>query len=306
MELRLKYDKLNLCEIKNFPLHLLPENCSKAYLGSYFSSQESKCEFVKLFYAIEPACDSIFLPSPVKEVELEMSGTCFAHDCFYKNQTITLVAAAPKLANVINEIKLSDQQLKVENYYIEEAYEYDYDLIEKEKEIARKNDDPIAYYCSNTAPYHTISNDVYLEILEWSHRKALKLYTQKKYKEASELWWYMHEKASLMNDQLEKIIPEKFKRIWGDVTLFHLKAGDNISCCEISELLLEKYPDYTSVYLQYGDALFNLKKWEESEKAYKKYTELMDKEGKKTKIPQRVLIRLNKDQEVISKPINTH
>jgi len=131
------------------------------------------------------------------------------------------------------------------------------------------------------------------ESLEWAYKDALELYRNKEYVKAAELMYSMEIKCDMSTTgAVRELFPDEFKRIWGDATLFYIRAGFYKECISLSKWLLEVYPEYVGVYLQYGDALYKSEMFEQSKIVYKNYTELMNKNGSNAKIPSRVIERL--------------
>jgi hypothetical protein len=95
------------------------------------------------------------------------------------------------------------------------------------------------------------------------------------------------------HDAFAAEFPEDYKKIWGNASLYYLKAEKYDDCVLLCERLLSQFPTLTAVYLQYADALFLLKK-NNFAIYYQKYKENMQKEGKQKSIPKRVWQRLKK------------
>jgi hypothetical protein len=189
------------------------------------------------------------------------------------------------------------EKYKVINGELTFVESFMYDLNEdiyKQAEIAEKNDDPVAYCEAYTrAQFYSMDMDYRgAESLRWAYKKALDFYNNKDYFSAADLMLNLEQKCYISTcENLAKLIPDECLKIWGDVTLFYLKANKYEECINLSKRLLSIYEDATDIYLQYGDALYETKNIE-YQTVYTKYIDLMKKSGKEEKIPSRVLDRL--------------
>jgi hypothetical protein len=78
-----------------------------------------------------------------------------------------------------------------------------------------------------------------------------------------------------------------------DVAYFlSLTKNGLISAAYILEILIDKFPDRVVAYINLGDTYFGLQNTAKAKEAYLKYIDLMKKEGKESKIPNRVFERV--------------
>ncbi|GAF05756.1 tetratricopeptide repeat protein [Saccharicrinis fermentans] len=73
---------------------------------------------------------------------------------------------------------------------------------------------------------------------------------------------------------------------------YYLERGKNYNeSIYLLKKILDRFPNRTVAYINLGDAYWGLNKIEEAKQAYFKYIELMKRDGKESKIPQRILDR---------------
>ncbi|HBS86489.1 MAG: hypothetical protein A2W91_19930 [Bacteroidetes bacterium GWF2_38_335] len=137
-----------------------------------------------------------------------------------------------------------------------------------------------------------------MRLLFKAHEIGMKFYQEKDYKNAAAImdtayeYWYWELKSidDLNNllDGVENYTPEKFTGVLADYGLFLLKAENHEKCITVNTLVNNLMPALSGPYLQLADACYKLGKKTEAKVAYNKYKELMIKEGKEAKIPERV------------------
>jgi len=137
-----------------------------------------------------------------------------------------------------------------------------------------------------------------MKILFKAHDIGMKFYQEKDYKNAAaimdtayEYWVWGFKSYDDLNELLmgvENYTPEKFIGVLADYGLFLLKAENYEKCIAVNSDANMLAPDMSGPFLQLADAYYKLGKKPEAKTAYKKYQELMIKEGKEAKIPERV------------------
>lgn len=274
--------------IEGFPSDRLPENSSQALLAI----KDSKKSYdVSLFFLTN---DSLLINASHLEITNETIFKCNKPDVTYETEFIKLECRESLTSKLfITELGVKDNRLSFKTSYIDDLNSYVYELAE----LAIKEDDPVAYCEAYMgAQYYNSYYYRMKEALEWAHKKALQFYKNKDYQSAASLMLDLEQRCNMSIDLYdtmgdEYIMGNDFIRIWSDVTLFYLKAEMNEQCVELSKKIIEIDPNIVGVYLQYGDALFNLDEKEESKSIYNKYIDLMIKNNKKDKIPTRVYER---------------
>ncbi|HEX2955709.1 MAG TPA: tetratricopeptide repeat protein [Chitinispirillaceae bacterium] len=79
---------------------------------------------------------------------------------------------------------------------------------------------------------------------------------------------------------------------FNDIGYFLEQSNKYQAAIDVLSEVIEKFPMRTPAYLNLGDAYTGLKNSDKASENYKKYIELMKKEGKEKKIPQRVMERV--------------
>jgi len=77
-----------------------------------------------------------------------------------------------------------------------------------------------------------------------------------------------------------------------DIAFFFEQTGHYDESIFLLEKVIEAFPNRAVAYVNLGDAKWGLNEKKESRKAYDRYVKLMTKNGKKDKIPKRVLSRI--------------
>ena len=267
--------------LSSFPEYQLP----KGYTQAFLATKEDPNGYIIIL--IFDKNDAYYQAVSKTRITEETYYQCRDPYAFYENGLIKLECRWMGGLTFGTNLLFKDQKLTFVN-------SYDYNVNEDvyaQAEEAKQNDDPVSY-CEAymEAQFYTGLTEKVIESLRWAHKKAMKYYQAKDYQQASQLMVALEERCGFAIEIYEEM-GEDFVSIWGDVTLFHLKAGDNESCIRIAQKLIEYEPKATGVYLQYGDALFNLKKIAESKKIYQKYIALMKEAGKTPQIPSRALKR---------------
>jgi len=270
--------------ITDYPKSDLPKGTLNAFIGTMLQEEY----IISLLFSID---DSTFLVASNLVLDDD--------DATYRCQNPYVSYEDDKIITECQWMRglTFGEELEVKNYKLYHIKHIEYDLNEdvyEEAEVAEKNNDPVAY-CNEFmgAQYYSDLKYRVKESLEWAYKDAMAFYRSKEYTKAAELMYSMETKCDMSTTgTVSELFPSEFKRIWGDVTLFYLRAGFYKECISLSKWLLEVYPEFTGVYLQYGDALFKTENHEQSKIVYKKYTELMNKEGSNSKIPSRVIERL--------------
>jgi len=222
------------------------------------------------------------------EIEDEMDFKCSDPHATYENGYLNLECLWMNGTMFVTKLTLINNQLSfVENY------QYDInEAVYSKAETAKKENDPVAF-CEaySGAQYYSDLEQRTKESLEWAHKNALQFFKNKDYKSAASLMLDMEHRCSLATE-IYDFMGKSFVSIWGDATLFYLKAGLNEECVRLSERLIKIDNKLTGVHLQYGDALYNLQRFDESKPVYNKYMILMHEDNKKDKIPSRVIERV--------------
>ncbi|MCA6430652.1 MAG: hypothetical protein IM613_14550 [Cytophagales bacterium] len=269
-------------QIRDLPKSKLPDGSNSAYL--VIRPQDDNY-IASVLFKIN---DSLFL-STNKVFLKDIDYVCKAPSNQFRNDTITSECNLMKGIFVGQKFLLKNNKLKF-------LYQFQYDLNEdvyKKGKLAKDADDPLAY-CQAYMGAQFYSDIYYRveETLSWAHKKSLTSYQKKDFEKAAKLMLSIEVDCSLSTEgNVANLFPTEFKRIWGDATLFYLKAKMDKDCVRLSRRLIDLFPDYTEVYLQYADALFNLND-EQYKTAYAKYIELMKRDRQGDKIPTRVTQRL--------------
>lgn len=269
--------------ISNFPKEKLIENSDQAFLAT---KQLDDSYIFNLLFSLN---DSVFVKTYVLKLDdLNGNYNCKKPDVSFKNGFIKVECVWMKGILFITKLGLDNNQLIfIENY----QHDLNGDVYEL-AEVAKKENDPVMYCEAYLgAQYYSDLEFRVKESLEWAHKNALEYYREKKYNEAATIMHEMEQRCSVSLEMYE-LMEDSFIQIWSDATLFYLKAGMNNQCVHLSESLIENHPETAGVYLQYGDALYNLNRFEESKLIYEKYITLMKAKEKNDKIPSRVLNRI--------------
>jgi hypothetical protein len=269
---------LQIRRIVGYPSDRLPRNSSQALLA--IKDSEYSYDISLIFLTI----DSLLINASYLEITDNLDFKCNRPYVTYENGFIKLECIWMKGIKYVTK-------LGVENNHLSFIDNYQYDLndnVFSKAELAKKEDDPIAFCEAYMgAQYYSDLEYRVKESLEWAHKNALQFYKNKDYQTAASLMLRLEQRC-VMSTEIYDFMGDDFIKIWSDVTLFYLKAGMNEQCVELSKRLTEIDSDLVGVYLQYGDALFNLDKKEESKSIYKTYIDLMIKNNKKDKILTRV------------------
>jgi hypothetical protein len=302
---RIKYE---VGIISDFPAALLPANTKQAWLAVGFK-ENGDYEAMLLFNMD----DSLFLKKAPKlipvipdsiegsteeqakkndSIESDMENEYTCHFPYAKYENGQVIAEC----NFMRGIFYKHVYAIVENTLVfvnSSMYDLN-DWVYASADTAIKTNDPVRYCQAYMgAQYYSDYNFRIKESLEMAYSLALNYYKMQDYKKAGTLMFSMETECETSKNQVvELLIPEVFKKIWSDVTLMYLKANMNIECVNLSQWMIQKHPNLTPVYLQYADALFNLKRKKESHQMYLKYQTLMVKKGHVKSIPSRVIERL--------------
>lgn len=267
--------------IVDFPTDSLPINSSEALLAI----KDSEYSYdISLIFLTE---DSLLINSSYLEITDTLDYKCHRPYVNYENGFIKLECQWMRGITFVTK-------LGVENNYLSFLDNYKYDLnddVYSKAELAKTEDDPVAFCEAYMgAQFYSDLNYRVKESLEWAHKNALQFYKNKDYQTAASIMHRLEERC-IMSTEIYDFMGDDFIKIWSDVTLFYLKAGMNEQCIELSKRLTEIDSKLIGVYLQYGDALYNLDKKEEYKSIYKTYIDLMAMNNKKDKIPTRVFDR---------------
>lgn len=116
-------------------------------------------------------------------------------------------------------------------------------------------------------------------------------YTQKKYAEILLL--------ANDNDIDMSMLSQKTVEKYNNLAFYFQKSGAIIQSVNILNFIIERFPNRVVAYLNLADSYLVLHKNSEALSNYQKYIELMKKEGKEHKIPDRVfkiILSLDKNQ----------
>ena len=281
-----KADVLKLSDVM-FPISAIPESkMSPGSNAAYLVIRPQDDNYLaSVLFKIN---DSLFV-STNKVILKDINYVCKSPSNLYHNDTITSECILMKGIFVGQKFLLKENKLKF-------LYEYQYDVNEDVSEDAKQAedaDDPLAYCQAYMGAqfYQDIHYRV-KEALLWAHKKSLVFYQNGEYQKAAALMLSIEMGCSLSTEErVAKLFPTEFKKIWGDVTLFYLKAKMDKDCIRLSRRLIDLYPDFTAVLLQYADALYNLND-EQYKTVYSNYVALMKRDHNGDKIPTRVTQRL--------------
>ncbi len=267
--------------IDNFPVEQFGRTNQKAFLVTEGNGGKYT---VHIFFEIK---EGLYYNECYLNVTDEEQMGCTDPSVVFEDNRLKADCHFMKGAMFLTKFIVSNRQLVFETAYISDLNDGAYTAAEQ----AQKNDDPVAYCIaySETQYYMDIEYRV-AESLEWGHEKALLLYKKKAYQQAADIM-YGIEQNCLFATEIAEIVGDDFVKIWSDATLFYLKAGMNEECVVLSKEILKQFPNETNIYLQYGDALFNLDKKEEAKEVYEKYITLRKAAATINKIPSRVLDR---------------
>lgn len=267
--------------ISDFPTERFPINSSQALLAIKDSEYSYDVSLVFL------TSDSLFINTSYLEITNKMEFKCNRPYVNYENGYIKLECQWMKGITFVTKLGVDNNRLSfIDNY----QYDLNDDVYSK-AEQAKKENDPVAFCEAYMgAQYYSDLEYRVKESLEWAYKNALQSYKNKDYQKAASIMLEMEQRCA-MSTEIYDFMGEDFLNIWSDVTLFYLKAEMNEQCVQLSKRLIKIDTDLVGVYLQYGDALFNMDKKEECKSIYKTYIELMIKNNKKEKIPTRVIER---------------
>jgi tetratricopeptide (TPR) repeat protein len=264
--------------IENFPVQKLPDTSYQAFLATKHEG------ITYTIYLLFTTNEANYIQSSSLEIEEEEFYACSAPYVHYMDGMLELKCQWMRGITFLTKIKLHDNQL---NYHENIMYDINEDTYQQ-AEKAKAADSPVAYCQAYLSmQYYDDLEYRIAESIEWGHQKALKAYQAKNYSLAANIMLQLEENCAWLMP-IEEILEDHFITIWSDVTLFYLKAGKYQDCIALSKRILQHYPDATSVYLQYGDALFKLKNTKEASKIYQQYTLQMEQKGLSDKIPSRV------------------
>jgi len=282
--IRIGYD---ISTIRDFPIKKITNNSKKACLAVREDNENDEYDVMLLY----PLNDSILVN--VSRIAIDLNNIdpiCHHPYTNYEDGYIVTECNWMKGIFFRQEYTYSDTGL----VFIRSTM---YDLNEnvyKVADSAYKAKDPVLY-CQTYMGAQFYDDYKYRvkEGLEMAHNISMDYYKNKEFKKAADLMLAIETECASSTDRMvADLFPDEFKKIWSDVTLFYLKAGKNNECINLSKLLIDYDPKLVQVYLQYGDALFNLNNIAESKEIYKIYYELMDKNGNSKIIPQRVIERM--------------
>jgi tetratricopeptide (TPR) repeat protein len=80
--------------------------------------------------------------------------------------------------------------------------------------------------------------------------------------------------------------------MFNDLGFFYEQNRQYEKSLKILVNVISKFPDRIVAYVNIGDTYWGMGERENAKEAYLKYIELMEKEGKEAKVPNRVLVRI--------------
>lgn len=275
---------VSIAKIYDYPAEKCLPNTQSAWLGTHLEAEQT----ITLLYLQES--DSTYFATHTLEIP-STTYVCELPECAYDFGSIR--AECRWMKGIMSGVLLSevDHQLKFE-------LEIHYDLNEEDwsaAEEAEKNNDPLAYCHAYMGMQYYMDIDYrMLETLAWADSLALKLYRNKEYEQAAKLMLSLETDCDMTTlPSTEELHSESFWSAWSNASLYYLKAGFWEECVQLCQWMTERSPDLTGVYLQYGDALYNLERKAESRDKYTTYKTQMTQAGKAAQIPSRVTDRLS-------------
>jgi len=128
-------------------------------------------------------------------------------------------------------------------------------------------------------------NTASISALKDAHQKALGLYKSGSKKEAA---WQLYNAIGTK----PWVITKDNVTIFNDLGYFLEQTGYFTNAVDILTAVIKYNPERTVAYLNIADAYYDLNDTVNGKTAYQKYIDLMKKEGKEKKIPQRVFDRV--------------
>lgn len=168
-----------------------------------------------------------------------------------------------------------------------------YDLNEsvyEEAEQAIFENDPLKYcqayqkaqYYSDY-PYRTI------ETLLWADSLATQMIAKNELKQASDLLFSIEVDCFFAtHTEIAKEFPDDYLKVWLHAASIYFRAGDDVRCANLCNLLAYQFNENAAFFLQIGDVFNELKADAYAKKYYKNYVLLMEKEGKTNDVLARV------------------
>ena len=267
--------------ITEFPSDRLLKNSSQALLA--MKDSEYSYDILLIFLI----SDSLYINASYLKITDKLEFKCNRPFVSYDNGCIKMECQWMKGITFVTKLGVDKNTLSfIDNY----QYDLNDDVYSK-AELAKKEDDPIAFCEAYMgAQYYSDLEYRVKESLVWAHKNAMQFYINKDYQTAASIMLDMEQRCS-MSTEIYEFMGNDFINIWSDVTLFYLKAGFNAQCVQLSERLIKIDSGLIGVYLQYGDALYNLNRLGDSKPIYCKYIDLMNDNNITDKIPSRVLER---------------
>ncbi len=279
----LEKSAFQIFKIADFPKAELLKTTQAAYLAVSKIDQDY---MVSLLFGIN---DTLFVRTAKTKVK-DDKYWCNAPFVRYSHDTLISECNMSKGIMMTQYFMISKGKLKFIKSFIYDLNETVY----KNADKALKNNDPVAYCEAYMAAQYYADYKIRIkESLFMAHNLASIHYKNGDYKKAADLMYGLEQNCGGATSQdVADLFPDKFKRIWGDASLFYLKSNMTNECINLAKWFLDLYPKEADIYLQYGDALFLKKMEEDYKKIYGLYIELMKAQHSEASIPSRVLDRM--------------